>query len=166
MVAIPKSKTDREDEARVERINHLVSPLLTRLGILQQYNLVTTFADKLEPMGKFIPGTGDRACSAICMDGYPYREITIQIERSHFDHMTDNAVVDLMTHEVLHPIIFGDIGRVAADQGMTTGKRNKQVWCSLEENAVDLLALWIAGFWNEIRAAEEKKRKRTPKQDA
>lgn len=161
MVAIPKSKTDREDEGRTKRINDLAGPLLRRLGILQMYSLTTIYEDKVQPNLEEL--VGGRGVAATCTDCYPYREITLHIDRAHFDHMVDDEVVGLITHEVLHPIIFGDMGRVVADQGLLRTKRNKLVWASMEENAVDLLALWIAGFWNEIRAAEEKKRKRTPK---
>ena len=102
MVAIPKSKIDREDEGRIKCINTLVGPLLTRLGILQQYSLTTIFQDKLESANKDL--VGDRGAAATCTDCYPYREICVHIDRGHFDHLSDDAVVNLITHEFLHQI--------------------------------------------------------------
>jgi hypothetical protein len=161
MVAVPKSKVDRADDARAKRIRSLTGPLMERLGIAQQYVLSVGFVDKLGAAKEYTPGGSDREVAGVCDDNYPYRKIDITLLRWCVDSYEDGELVNLVLHEVFHPIIFGDMRRVASDQGLLRTKRGKQVWANMEENAVDLLALWVGRFWNEIREKEAKKRKRT-----
>jgi len=143
---------EKGDDARSEKINSLVSDLFIRLGVAQQWAIRLSFHDKLRPHNVAIQDMGSRIVSARCSSEYPYRVITIEMTREYVDYATDYDLVKTLVHEVLHVVPMAPLSRYGETLlGKETAK--DAWWLCLEEEAVEILSLWISRLWLDLQEA-------------
>ena len=141
------SHSARGDKRRAERVSAVLGPVLDFLGIGQMYGVSTSFADSLSvPRSSGLPKPRERHVSAITGDGYPFHYISMVLSRPHVDNATDLELVKTVLHEILHSIPLGALSRWVCS---TLGKDSSTdaAWICAEEEAVDLLAIWLARLW-------------------
>ncbi|GAF69203.1 unnamed protein product [marine sediment metagenome] len=145
---------EKKDPERSEKIHRLTAHLLLHMGVAAQYSIRVSFHDKVAP-NNALPDGGDRFVTARCTDEYPYRVVSIEMNRGYVDSGSPFDLTKTIVHEILHVVPFADLSRYGS-QLLGKDTSVDTWWMCLEEQAVDLLALWITRFWIDLEECEEK----------
>lgn len=118
------------DQARSERADRVLRPMLRGLGIIQQYEVSIGFTDKLV-------GSHRAGSLATVNNDYPYRRIEILCVRPLFDALTDEGVEQVILHETLHNLVFGRYEYELTQKG----RKVTQPMRDAEEESIDRLTI-------------------------
>ena len=121
------------DDKRHRKIDDATADMLRWLGISQRYRIQLEFVDELDS----VVGSPGRCAVASISEDYPYKTLTVTWRRDAVDGFTPEVLTELMLHEMLHVLLFGEAYRFVTPR---IGRVEYSAWMTIEEAAVDLAA--------------------------
>jgi hypothetical protein len=135
----------KADKKRVARFKRVCTPMLSRLGILQTYD-VRLYWEKFIIGGTQAPKNDKVGALMEITSNYPYRDLHIHVSRKGFDDIADEMLERVIIHECLHPILFGWVHKSWDSLGHV--RTDGEVYD--EEGVVSLMTQWLAITRSEL----------------
>lgn len=137
--------TTQADKKRIARFRRVCTPMLSRLGILQTYD-VRLYWEKFIDGGKQADKDSKVGALMEITSNYPYRDLHIHVARKGFDNIADEFLERVIVHECLHPILFGWVHK--AFNTYAHDRTEAEIFA--EEDAVSLMTQWLQIVRSEL----------------